>query len=57
MADTEVVITAGGVGPTVDDVTIKAVARAFDTHIVRNTELEASLRERFGEGVRATSDG
>lgn len=36
--------TSGGVGPTHDDVTLEAVARAFDVPIVRNEELAGLLR-------------
>lgn len=31
----DVVITSGGVGPTLDDVTMEAVAAAFGTALVR----------------------
>ncbi len=40
--------TSGGVGPTHDDVTLRAVAEAFDLPITRNPELEALLRDRYG---------
>lgn len=43
------VITSGGVGPTHDDVTIKAVALAFDQRVVRAVPYEHLLREYYGE--------
>lgn len=43
------VFTSGGVGPTHDDVTIEAVARAFDRAVVRHPELDAMLRGYFGD--------
>ena len=45
------VFTSGGVGPTHDDVTIEAIARAFDQPVVRHAGLEAMLRGYFGEGA------
>ena len=39
----DVVITSGGVGPTHDDVTTRAVARAFGSELVRSPELAALL--------------
>jgi molybdopterin-biosynthesis enzyme MoeA-like protein len=46
--------TSGGVGPTHDDVTIEAVARAFGVPVVTSPEmkamLEAHYRERLTEG-------
>lgn len=39
------VFTSGGIGPTHDDLTVEAVARAFDEPVVRHPELEAMLRE------------
>jgi molybdenum cofactor synthesis domain-containing protein len=38
------VFTSGGVGPTHDDVTIAAIARAFGTSVSRHPELEAKVR-------------
>ncbi len=43
------VFTSGGVGPTHDDVTMAAVARAFDRRLVRAPEVEKLLAEYFGD--------
>jgi molybdenum cofactor synthesis domain-containing protein len=43
------VFTSGGVGPTHDDLTMEGIARAFGTRVVRQPELEASLRAYYGE--------
>lgn len=48
-ADHDHVFTSGGIGPTHDDVTMAAVAQAFDRPLVRSAVLEAMLREFFGE--------
>jgi len=45
----DLVITSGGVGPTHDDVTIKAVAAAFDVPVVRAEVYESLLRAHHGE--------
>jgi molybdenum cofactor synthesis domain-containing protein len=42
------VFTSGGVGPTHDDVTMEAIARAFGTTIVRQPELEQRVRGYWG---------
>ncbi len=47
--DHDVVFTSGGVGPTHDDVTLEAVARAFDQRLRRSPEIEALLKEFFGD--------
>ena len=48
------VFTSGGVGPTHDDVTIEAVAKAFGVEVVTAPEMEALIRahykDRVGEG-------
>lgn len=46
------VFTSGGVGPTHDDVTIDAVARAFDQRVVEHPELAAMIRQVYGERLR-----
>lgn len=43
------VFTSGGVGPTHDDVTIEAVARAFGREVVVAPELDAMLRVAYGD--------
>jgi molybdenum cofactor synthesis domain-containing protein len=43
--------TSGGVGPTHDDVTMAAVAAAFELPLVRNPELERRLRGAFDAGL------
>lgn len=45
------VFTSGGVGPTHDDLTIAAVARAFGAPVVRDPELEALLRRHYGKNL------
>lgn len=42
------VFTSGGVGPTHDDVTMQAVARAFGQPLARSSEIEALLHEVLG---------
>lgn len=44
-----VVFTSGGVGPTHDDVTIEAIARAFDTHVESSPVMEDLLRQYYGD--------
>lgn len=42
----DVVLTIGGLGPTEDDVTRSAVARATDTELIEDPDLTAGLRSR-----------
>ena len=44
-----VLVTSGGVGPTHDDVTIEAVAKAFGRKVVREPSLVQLVRQTFGE--------
>ncbi len=43
----EIVVLSGGLGPTVDDCTRAAAARAAGVGLVRVPEIEAALRERY----------
>ena len=43
----DVIITSGGIGPTVDDVTRQAVANATGRKLIYSTELEAQIAARF----------
>lgn len=51
-----VVITSGGLGPTVDDVTRQAVANATGRRLVYSQELEAQIAARFRSFGRAMAD-
>lgn len=43
------VFTSGGVGPTHDDITIAAVAAAFDVPLQLHPELDAMIQAHFGD--------
>src|SRR5262249_39092607 len=45
------VFTTGGVGPTHDDLTMDGIAAAFGRRILRNADLEASLRHFYSENL------
>ncbi|MBK8251566.1 MAG: competence/damage-inducible protein A [Polyangiaceae bacterium] len=47
----DVVFTSGGVGPTHDDVTIDAVAKAFGVDTVYSNEIDDMLRAYYGERI------
>ena len=50
----DIVFTSGGVGPTHDDVTLLAVAKAFGRQLVRAEPFERLIRDYHG--ARATAD-
>ncbi len=43
----DAVITSGGLGPTVDDITKRVAAQVLGKELVLNPEAEAAVRERF----------
>lgn len=45
------VFTSGGVGPTHDDVTMEGIARGLGRRVMRHPEIEARLREFYGEAI------
>ena len=52
----DVIITSGGIGPTVDDVTRQAVADATGRKLVYSAELEAEIAARFSRFGRPMAD-
>ena len=53
-ASHDMVFTSGGVGPTHDDVTLPAIAKAFGRELVRAPEIEVLIRNYHGD--RTTAD-
>ncbi len=51
-----IVVTSGGLGPTADDVTRQAVARATGRALVHSAELEAQIAARFRSFGRAMAE-
>jgi molybdenum cofactor synthesis domain-containing protein len=47
----DIVFTSGGVGPTHDDITLEAIAKATDRPLERHPEMEAMLRSHYGERI------
>ncbi|OQY79653.1 MAG: competence/damage-inducible protein A, partial [Chloroflexi bacterium UTCFX4] len=56
MTRADVIITTGGLGPTVDDVTREAVAQAVGVPLTLNHELVEQIRARFAKWGRAMSE-
>lgn len=47
------VVTTGGIGPTHDDITADAVARAFDTELYEHPEILGMMQARWGGELNA----
>jgi molybdenum cofactor synthesis domain-containing protein len=45
------VFTAGGIGPTHDDVTIEGIAKAFDVKLIFNAALKKLIHKRYGKDL------
>lgn len=56
MSRADAIITTGGLGPTVDDVTREGVAQAVGVPLVLDAELLAQVRERFAKWRRVPSE-
>ncbi len=52
----DVIITTGGLGPTVDDMTREAVAKATERDLILDENLLAQISERFGKWGTQMSD-
>eukprot|EP00889_Picochlorum_renovo_P002664 jgi/Picre1/29694/NNA_005077.t1 len=50
-AKCDAVLSCGGLGPTLDDVTMKAVAKAIGRKIVTSASLEKKIKAHFGDHV------
>lgn len=50
-ARADVVLTSGGVGPTHDDITLRALAAAFDRGLVRHAGLARAIEDYYGEAT------
>lgn len=51
-AASQFVISSGGLGPTHDDVTMKAYAEAFQVSLTLHPELERRMRKHFGDRLK-----
>lgn len=51
----DVLITSGGVGPTHDDVTLKAIAQALESPLVRNEALATLVADRLPQATPAVA--
>ena len=53
LARAEIVVTTGGLGPTPDDLTVDAVARALGRRVALDPAVLAAIRERWAAWLRA----
>lgn len=56
MRRADVIITSGGLGPTVDDMTRDGIAQAVGVPLVLNPDLVEQIRDRFEKWGRAMSE-
>lgn len=56
MADCDLIITTGGLGPTQDDLTKEVVCRVFGDELVMNEEWLALLYDRYAKWGRVMTD-
>ena len=56
MSRADIIITTGGLGPTVDDMTREGIAQAVGVPLVLNHDLVEQIRERFAKWGRTMSD-
>lgn len=55
-ADTNIVITTGGLGPTPDDLTRETIAKFFGVSLVNDDATEQAIRDRFNRMGRKMTD-
>ncbi|MCP5062638.1 MAG: competence/damage-inducible protein A [Ignavibacteriae bacterium] len=55
-SNNDVVICTGGLGPTHDDVTLKCIAKHFDTELIENEEVLKNIEEIFQKRNREITD-
>lgn len=55
-ARADIVVTSGGLGPTLDDNTRTALAQHFNSDIVRREEVAKDLQQRFGDKTVSLDD-
>ena len=56
LAEVDVLVLSGGLGPTVDDLTRDAVAAALEAPLQRDARIEQQLRDRFAAWGRPMPD-